>query len=131
MRKSKLFITSLLMIITMFVFAGCQGKQDEAKKTDTKAPQVTIEVTMDNGKETVAKEKVKVKNGEKLYDAMKENFKVEDQDGMITSIEGKKQDVSAKKYWMFDVNKEPAMKGAKDIELKDGDVITWDLHEAK
>lgn len=115
----------------MFVFSGCQGKKEEAKKTDVITYQVTIEVTTENGKSQVAKEKVKVEDGKNLYDVMKENFKIEDDKGMITSINNKKQNKSENKYWMFDINKEPAMKGIKDIQLKDGDVITWDLHETK
>ncbi|EJR29904.1 DUF4430 domain-containing protein (plasmid) [Bacillus mycoides] len=129
MRKSKCLIVFLLMF--MFVFSGCQGKKEEAKKTDVITYQVTIEVTTENGKSQVAKEKVKVEDGKNLYDVMKENFKIEDDKGMITSINNKKQNKSENKYWMFDINKEPAMKGIKDIQLKDGDVITWDLHETK
>lgn len=121
-------MTSLLVAM-MLMIAGCQDTAEEAKK-DTKS-QVTIEVTMDNGKEEVAKENIEVKAGANVYDVMKENFKIEDDNGMITSIEGKKQDAAASKYWMFEVNDEPAMKGAKDIEVKAGDVITWDLHEVK
>lgn len=129
MRKSKCLIVFLLMF--MFVFSGCQGKKEEAKKTDVITYQVTIEVTTENGKSQVAKEKVKVEDGKNLYDVMKENFTIEDDKGMITSINNKKQNKSENKYWMFDINKEPAMKGVKDIQLKDGDVITWDLHETK
>lgn len=128
MRKVKLMMTSLLIAMMMMV-TGCQDTAEEAKK-DTKS-QVTIEVTMDNGKEEVAKKAVDVKADANVYDIMKENFKIEDDNGMITSIEGKKQDAAASKYWMFEVNDEPAMKGAKDIEVKAGDVITWDLHEVK
>ncbi|WP_218963961.1 DUF4430 domain-containing protein [Bacillus pseudomycoides] len=115
----------------IFIFVGCQGKKEEAKKTDVKTHQVTIEVTTDNGKNKVAKESVKVEDGENLYDAMKANFKIEDEKGMITSINNNKQNKNEDKYWMFDINKEPAMKGVKDIQLKDGDLITWDLHETK
>ncbi|MED0906497.1 DUF4430 domain-containing protein [Bacillus nitratireducens] len=129
MRKSKSLIVFLLMF--MFVFSGCQAKKEEAKKADVKTYQVTIEVTTENGKSQIAKEKVKVKDGKNLYDVMEENFKIEDDKGMITSINNKKQNKSENKYWMFEINKEPAMKGVKDIQLKDGDVITWDLHETK
>lgn len=128
MKRVKLMMTSLL-IAMMIIITGCQDTAKEKKK-DTKS-QVTIEVTMDNGKEEVAKKAVDVKADANVYDIMKENFKIEDDNGMITSIEGKKQDADASKYWMFEVNDEPAMKGAKDIKVKAGDVITWDLHEVK
>lgn len=131
MRKGKLLIISLLAIMMMFVFAGCQEKKEDSKNSESKTNQVTIEVTTDNGKNDVIKETVKVKDRENLYDVMKGNFKIEDDNGMITSINNKKQNTNEKKYWMFDINKEPAMKGVKDIQLKDGDVITWDLHETK
>ncbi|HDR7495001.1 TPA: DUF4430 domain-containing protein [Bacillus cereus] len=131
MRKSRLSIVFLLLTMMIFVFAGCQGKKEEAKKTDVKTHQVTIEVTTDNGKNKVAKENVKVEDGENLYDAMKAKFKIEDDKGMITSINNIKQNKNENKYWMFDINKEPAIKGVKDIQLKAGDLINWDLHETK
>ncbi|HDX9588221.1 TPA: DUF4430 domain-containing protein [Bacillus pseudomycoides] len=131
MKKDNLLIVSLLLTIMIFVFTGCQGKKSEPQKTDVQTHLVTINVTTDNGKNTILKKTVKVENGENLYNVMKENFKIEDEKGMITSINDKKQDTQKKNYWMFNINNEPAMKGAKDIQLKNGDVITWDLHEAK
>ncbi|KMQ32192.1 DUF4430 domain-containing protein [Bacillus cereus] len=128
MRKIKLMLTPLL-IAMMIIIAGCQDTVKEPRKDTTSA--VKIEITMDNGKEKVTKKKVDLKNQANVYDLMKENFKIEDNNGMITSIENKKQDTTKSKYWMFEVNNKPAMKGAKEYEVKAGDVITWDLHEAK
>ncbi|PQZ40008.1 hypothetical protein CQZ94_30460 [Bacillus sp. MYb209] len=125
MKKVKLLFLSLMMTMVMVVLLGCEGEKKETKQTH----EVTIEVTTDKGKNKIAKENVKVKDGENLFDVMKDNFKIEAEKGMITSINHKQQD--NKKYWMFDINKEPAMKGAKDIKLKDGDIISWDLHEIK
>ncbi|PFO94153.1 hypothetical protein COJ88_18565 [Bacillus cereus] len=125
MKKLKISVLFLIISMLMFSLLGCQSEKKESKQLN----EITIEITTDNGKNEIAKEKVKIKDGENLFNVMKEKFNTKDEKGMITSINNKKQE--NKKYWMFNVNNEPAMKGAKEIELKDGDKISWDLHEIK
>nr|WP_255547396.1 DUF4430 domain-containing protein [Fictibacillus sp. 26RED30] len=64
-------------------------------------------------------------------DVMQDNFKIETQyDGaFISSIEGVAGSEQDKTSWFFSVNGEEAMKGAKDITLKPGDVVEFDLHK--
>ncbi|MGQ3545603.1 DUF4430 domain-containing protein [Bacillus cereus] len=125
MKKLKISVLFLIISMLMFFLLGCQSETIESKQLK----EITIEVTTDNGKNEIAKEKVKIKDGENLFNVMKEKFNIKDEKGMITSINNQKQE--NKKYWMFNINNEPAMKGAKEIELKDGDKISWDLHEIK
>ncbi|WP_242273210.1 DUF4430 domain-containing protein [Bacillus cereus group sp. BfR-BA-01538] len=125
MKKLKISVLFLIISMLMFSLLGCQSEKKESKQLN----EITIEITTDNGKNEIAKEKVKIKDGENLFNVMKEKFNIKDEKGMITSINNQKQE--NKKYWMFNINNEPAMKGAKEIELKNGDKISWDLHEIK
>jgi hypothetical protein len=61
--------------------------------------------------------KITIIKDQTLLDALKENFKIEEKSGFITSIDGKSQDQAANKYWLFDVNGKMADKGAADIHL--------------
>ena len=69
--------------------------------------------------------------GESLYQVMQANFDLVDQDGFITSINGQAQDEAAQKYWMYDVNGEMALVGAKDLILEPGDHVEFKLEEMK
>ena len=82
-------------------------------------------------KEVLAKEfenkEIAVAKDTSLYDAMKENFEIKDEDGFITSIAGKEQDAPAQKYWTFTLNEEQVNEGAKDVTLKDRDKVIFNL----
>jgi len=62
-----------------------------------------------------------------LFDLMQHYFVIEHQNGYITSIQGKT--VTSKTAWLYTINGEMAMVGAKDYKIKDGDVIHWDLRK--
>ena len=62
-----------------------------------------------------------------LFDAMSENFDIKDDNGFITSIDGKEQDKAANKYWTFTINDEQVNVGAKDVTVADGDKIIFKL----
>lgn len=73
------------------------------------------------------RKKITIIKDQTLLDALKENFKIEEKSGFITSIDGKTQDQAANKYWLFDVNGKMAEKGAADIHLKKGDTVAFYL----
>ncbi|MEY8445215.1 DUF4430 domain-containing protein [Enterococcus ratti] len=115
-------------IMTLVLLAGCSAGSKQTANTSKKMIEVAITVTKDHGAKKIADKKVSVKERTTLDTIMKENFDVKEQGGIITSINGTTQDKEAGKYWLFDLNGQPATKGAKDIKPENGDKISWDLH---
>jgi len=64
-----------------------------------------------------------------LLELMQRKFLVEDDNGYITSIQGKEATASDRTAWMYDINGEMALVGAGDYRIKDGDVYHWDLRK--
>ena len=51
---------------------------------------------------------------------LKANYKIEEKNGMITSIDGHSQDEAKGLYWMYKINGEMAPKGAAETTVKKG-----------
>ena len=56
---------------------------------------------------------------------LKANYKIEEKNGMITSIDGHSQDEAKGLYWMYKINGEMAPKGAAETTVKKGDKIEF------
>ena len=104
---------------------GNQGKAEKTNTSSASKETATITLDFENDKKVDETKKVTISKKQTLLEALKENFKVEEKGGFITSIDGKKQDEAAKKYWMFDINGKMADKGAADIQLKEGDKVAF------
>lgn len=65
--------------------------------------------------------------GDNLLDVMKANMTIVEKDGFVTAINGVEQEPANNKYWMFDVNSVLSPVVAKEVILKDGDVVDWKL----
>ena len=135
MKKMNLLFLTILGVLTI---SGCATNTPETKNTSSNESSTsqaiaqttaTIVMTVD-GKEVENKE-VSFNEGDVLYDVMTANFEIEDQDGFINSIDGQAQDESAGKYWMYDLNGEMALEGAKDLVLKSGDTVLFKLEVMK
>lgn len=135
MKKMNLLFLIILGVLTI---SGCATNTPETKSTSSNESSTsqaiaqttaTIVITVD-GKEVENKE-VSFNEGDVLYDVMAANFEIEDQDGFINSIDGQSQDESAGKYWMYDLNGEMALEGAKDLVLKSGDTVLFKLEVMK
>ena len=121
--------TLTVLVSTRFAvsLAAC-GKQAEApKKATVSKDTATITLDFENDKKVDKTKKITIIKDQTLLDALKENFKIEEKSGFITSMDGKAQDQAANKYWMFDVNGKMADKGAADIHLKKGDTVAFYL----
>ncbi|PFJ16596.1 hypothetical protein COD67_17910 [Bacillus cereus] len=132
MKVKKIMLGVFLTIVMLISIVGCSNKDQSvnASKKKGAVSKVTIEVTQNDGDSKVEKKTIEIKEKETLFDVMKKNFKIEDNKGFITSINGIKQDTKANKYWFFNVNGKAALKGANETELKNGDDVKWDLHAA-
>ena len=135
MKKKQLLLSGL--VLGMFLASGCTTPANEVTLTTTATQesvspveQTATIILQEDGKE-ITKEVVSFEPGAVVFDVMDEHFKIVHQDGFITSIDGMTQDEAANKYWLYDINGEMALKGAKELALQDGDEILFKLEEMK
>lgn len=135
MKKKQLLLSGL--ILGMFLISGCTTQANEATLTTTTTQesvspveQTATIILQEDGKE-ITKEVVSFEPGAVVFDVMDEHFEIVHQDGFITSIDGMTQDEAANKYWLYDINGEMALKGAKELALQAGDEILFKLEEMK
>ena len=135
MKKKQLLLNGL--ILGMFLISGCTTQANEATLTTTTTQesvspveQTATIILQEDGKE-ITKEVVSFEPGAVVFDVMDEHFEIVHQDGLITSIDGMTQAEAANKYWLYDINGEMALKGAKEIALQAGDEILFKLEEMK
>ncbi|MCC9273277.1 MAG: DUF4430 domain-containing protein [Enterococcus aquimarinus] len=135
MKKKQLLLSGL--VLGMFLASGCTTPANEAtvSTTTTQESVAPVEQTatiilQEDGKE-ITKEVVSFEPGAVVFDVMDEHFEIVHQDGFITSIDGMTQDEAANKYWLYDINGEMALKGAKELALQAGDEILFKLEEMK
>ena len=135
MKKKQLLLSGL--ILGMFLISGCTTQANEATLTTTTTQesvspieQTATIILQEDGKE-ITKEVVSFEPGAVVFDVMDEHFEIVHQDGLITSIDGMTQAEAANKYWLYDINGEMALKGAKELALQAGDEILFKLEEMK
>lgn len=135
MKKKQLLLSGL--VLGMFLVSGCTTQANEATLTTTTTQesvspveQTATIILQEDGKE-ITKEVVSFEPGSVVFDVMDEHFEIVHQDGLITSIDGMTQAEAANKYWLYDINGEMALKGAKEIALQAGDEILFKLEEMK
>lgn len=129
-----------ISVLSIFLLVGCGN--DESN-TQTEAVSSVPESTVSSiQKETVpvniriqedgelipeTSTELEIVEGSNLLDIMEKNYKIEETDGFINSIEGISQDEAEGKYWLFDVNGKAAPVGAADTILEAGDEVVWNL----
>jgi Tfp pilus assembly protein PilV len=126
MKKALHMLSALLLAAG--ILAGCGTTEQSQQNNQQAEQQATITLTEDG--QEISSEEVTFEEGANLMDVMKENFEVEEEGGMITSIEGHSQDKGANKWWLFTVNGEMAPVGAADTELSDEDEVAFNLQKA-
>ncbi|MCW6677376.1 DUF4430 domain-containing protein [Aerococcaceae bacterium NML180378] len=115
----------LMSLAAVAVLTGCQS----TPSTDNGEAAVKVEILV-QGEAVADKAKtIKVEAGEDVLDAIKDNYEVVENNGLITAIAGIESDKGDNKgrYWKLVVNGEMSMVGAKDVKLKEGDTVTFDL----
>ncbi|MGO3792462.1 MAG: DUF4430 domain-containing protein, partial [Enterococcus gilvus] len=119
------------------LISGCTSKPSESSDSssakETVASSEKIEekanITLVDGDKELSKKQVSFEKGQSLFDVLKETYAVEDDNGMITSIDGHPQDEKNNKYWVFTINDEQVNSGAKDVTLKKDDRVVFKLEQ--
>jgi hypothetical protein len=134
MKKITVFFA---LIFSLTLISGCTSKPSEssdsssAKETVASSEKIgeKASITLVDGDKELSKKQVSFEKGEKLFDVLKDNYAIEDKDGMITSIDGQAQDDKNNKYWVFTINDEQVNSGAKDVVLQEGDRVVFKLEQ--
>lgn len=133
MKKINKYFLSLLTVTTL-TFTGCGNQstteqndtttteQTEANNPETTDVEISIKDTV-NDKEILTEDAKIDENG--LKDYLEKNHKAVFEDGMMTELEGIKQDEKDSQYWMYYVNDEMADVGIGDYVPKAGDEIEF------
>lgn len=116
--KRILLIVTLLMTM---VLAACQANPVEQAETKIT---VTLQITKD-GK--TASQEVVAEQGDSVMDVLEDYHQVEEDNGMVTAIDGVSQNPSTNTYWMYKINDQMADKGAEELKLAAGDTIEFYL----
>lgn len=133
-RKNLVFV----LLLSLLLFSGCESKQAGATDTSQSTEKVAASsereamktsITLLDGEKELSKKDLSFKDGDSLFDVLKENYSIEDDDGMITAIDGHAQDAKNNKYWVFTINDEQVNVGAKDAKLKNGDRVVFKLEQ--
>ena len=130
MKKINKYFLSLLTL----TFTGCGNQatteqkdttttqQTEANNPETTDVEISIKDTV-NDKEILTEDAKIDENG--LKDYLEKNHKAVFEDGMMTELEGIKQDEKEGQYWMYYVNDQMAEVGIGDYVPKAGDEIEF------
>lgn len=117
MKKVYLFVLGLLFSL---VLAGCTQTKNQEPSSAT----ASITITADNHSDT---KEVSFETGDTVMDVLEENYSIEEESGMVTSIDGRSQDPATNTYWMYTVNGTLAEKGAAEQVVAEGDTIEFYL----
>jgi hypothetical protein len=116
------------------MLAGCSSgnakngkatKESSSISSSEKKNEMKASITLFKEKEEIASKEFDVKEGDNLLDALKSQFDVKEEGGMITSINGVEQDKDNNYYWTYKINDEMVNTGAKDTILKEGDKVVF------
>jgi len=111
MKKTVIF--SYIFLLSL-VFAGCAKPSMDAGNSSSEEQDQEIETKT-----------VTFKEGVSLMTIMKDNFDLEENQGMITSIDGLAQDEKAGYYWTYTINDEMITTGADDTFLGNNDKVVF------
>lgn len=123
MKKRFVFLWTLLAAFFLTA-CGQTSTTTPAQSTGVQATTVTIQVTA-NDKTT--KHQAIFEQGDSVMDVLDDYYNVEDEDGLITAIDGVSQNPSTNTYWMYKINGEMASKGAEEQLVVAGDTVEFYL----
>ncbi len=126
MKKSLVIIA---VFVSMLGFVGCTSTPETNDTTtsisQSKENEINLTISLIKEDEVIDEKEITVAEGSNLMDAVKENFEIKEDNGMITSIEGIEQDTKKSYFWTYTINDEMIMTGANETELHEGDKVVF------
>ncbi|SFQ01104.1 protein of unknown function [Desemzia incerta] len=130
-------IKLILLASSALLVTACGSSSQEAdskpiSSTESSVVETTVSVSFsfeEDEKELadLAKE-TDVQEGQSVLEALKDNYEVVEDGGLVSSIEGHEQVEKESKYWLYTVNDEQPTVGASDYVLEEGDEVKWSLN---
>lgn len=116
-------------VLSALVLLGCSTTSNQptasSQVEETSQPlEATLRITTDGQNST---KNVRFEAGDSVMDVLEEYHDIEEENGMVTVIDGKSQDPASNTYWMYKVNGSLAEKGAAEQILQEGDDIEFYL----
>ncbi|BAK95330.1 DUF4430 domain-containing protein [Tetragenococcus halophilus] len=132
----KKFVAGIAFFSALFI-VGCSNEQDAAdtseatSQTSQAQEEITATVEIEDEDQTVDEKEIETTTDETLMEVMQDNFDIEEDSGMITTIEDIEQDEGENMYWTYTINDEMVNTGADETTLEDNDqvVFTYDKME--
>jgi len=132
----KKFVAGIAFFSALFI-VGCSNEQDAAdtseatSQTSQAQEEITATVEIEDEDQTVDEKEIETTTNETLMEVMQDNFDIEEDSGMITTIEDIEQDEDDNMYWTYTINDEMVNTGADETTLEDNDqvVFTYDKME--
>jgi hypothetical protein len=129
----KLVAVASILVLSLGLLVAC-GKKDSEKsatkentttQTSKKKDEIKVSLILMKDDKELAKKEVTLSSQSNLFDAMTKHFKVKDDAGFITEIDGLEQDTKEQLYWTYTINDKMINTGAKDTMLKEGDKVVF------
>ncbi|GFK22460.1 DUF4430 domain-containing protein [Tetragenococcus halophilus] len=132
----KKFVAGIAFFSALFI-VGCSNEQDAAdtseatSQTSQAQEEITATVEIEDEDQIVDEKEIETTTDETLMEVMQDNFDIEEDSGMITTIEDIEQDEDENMYWTYTINDEMINTGADETTLEDNDqvVFTYDKME--
>lgn len=127
----------MLLVSSAVLVTACGSNNQETESSSATSSEVssvetaiTVSFTFEEDDKEIADlaQEIDIEEGQTVLEALKENFEVVEEGGLVSSIEGHEQDETESNYWLYTVNDEQPTVGAADYVLKDGDEVKWSLN---
>lgn len=116
-------------VLSVLVLLGCSTTSNQPTASSqveetSQLLEATLRITTDGQNST---ENVRFEASDSVMDVLEEYHDIEEENGMVTVIDGKSQDPASNTYWMYKVNGSLAEKGAAEQILQEGDDVEFYL----
>ncbi|WP_170242349.1 DUF4430 domain-containing protein [Streptococcus suis] len=116
-------------VLSALVLLGCSTTSNQPTASSqveetSQLLEATLRITSDGQNST---KNVRFEASDSVMDVLEEYHDIEEENGMVTVIDGKSQDPASNTYWMYKVNGSLAEKGAAEQILQEGDDVEFYL----
>ncbi|HFI0140554.1 TPA: DUF4430 domain-containing protein [Streptococcus suis] len=116
-------------VLSALVLLGCSTTSNQPTASSqveetSQLLEATLRITSDGQNST---KNVLFEASDSVMDVLEEYHDIEEENGMVTVIDGKSQDPASNTYWMYKVNGSLAEKGAAEQILQEGDDVEFYL----
>ncbi|KRK09281.1 hypothetical protein FD11_GL001031 [Ligilactobacillus pobuzihii E100301 = KCTC 13174] len=127
-KMSKKYPVTLLVLLSMIFTTGC-STQGNASKQVKKNNTIRVTYQLKSGDHSLDTKNVKLKKGAKIDTGLKKAWPTKERNGMVTEIDGHKQNDKKQKYWMYTINGKKAEKGVKQQKVNNKNKIIFTLQK--